>query len=149
MFRRYSLSLFVFFVFFSFLVRAQPDSGHAGGQGYAPAEGLSGDRFIDSLKLGLSKAQTPSDKVQYLLELALSSYMDPLMGDLYVSRAMETAELSRDRRLMGTTYMTIGRRYMNNPGLSDNLERAIGNFNRAAAIAKANDLELFAGARLQ
>jgi tetratricopeptide (TPR) repeat protein len=142
MFRLYSLLLFVFFVFSSFLLNAQPDSGRAGGQGYVQAEGQSGDRFIDSLKLGLSKAQTPSEKVQYLLELALSSYMDPLMGDLYVSRAMETAELSRDRRLMGTTYMTIGRRYMNNPGLSDNLERAVSNFNRAAAIAKANDLEL-------
>ena len=172
MFRLYSLPLFVFFVFSSFLLCAQPredaqhEAGRAGGKGYAQpgggaqqetgrthgqeyaqprvdvGEGQTSDRFIDSLKLGLSKAQTAPDKVQFLLELALSSYMDPLMGDVYTSRAVETAELSRDRRLIASTYMTVGRRYMNNPGLSDNLERAITNFDRVVGIAKANDLEL-------
>ena len=112
------------------------------GVGYVQAEGQSGDRFVDSLKLGLSKAQTAQDKVKYLLELALASYMDPLIGEHYISKAVETAELSRDRRLMGTTYLNVGRRYMNNPGLTDNLQHAIGNFDRVAAIAKANDLEL-------
>ena len=122
---------------------AQVGDGRLNGRGgYAQAEGQTVDRFVDSLKSGLSRAQTADDKVKYLLELALSSYMDPLMGDIYISRAVETAELSRDRRLMGTTYMTVGRRYMNNPGLSDNLERAVVNFDRVAGIAKANNLEL-------
>ncbi|MBS1605447.1 MAG: hypothetical protein JST42_22475, partial [Bacteroidetes bacterium] len=122
---------------------AQDDAGAGDGQAGSGKEfAQSEDRFVDSLKAGLSNARIPADKVKYLLELALASYMDPLIGDLYVSRAVETAELSRDRRLMGTTYLTVGRRYMNNPGLTDNLERAIGNFDRVASIAKANDLEL-------
>ena len=80
--------------------------------------------------------------MQFLLDLAFASYMDPLLVDVYMGRAAETAELSRDRRLMGTVYLTRGKRYMNNPGLSDNLDRAIANFDRVADIAKSNDLQL-------
>ena len=132
---------------------AQPSGGNAkaGGDGciaqpaggYVQAEGQSGDRFVDSLKLRLSKAETAADKVTFNVELALSSYLDPLMGEIYIRRAVEIAELSRDRRLMSMTYLEVGKRYMNNPGLSDNLQRGIANFERSAGIAKDNGLELF------
>jgi len=143
MLRLYSLSFLVLFIFSTSLLCAQPPGGEDSLAVRAQSEGRSDDRFVDSLKAGLSKAQTASDKVKYLLELALSSYLDPLLGDIYVNRAVETAELSRDRRMMCTTYLTVGQRYMNNPGLSDNLDRAIGNFERVAALAKSNNLELF------
>lgn len=106
-------------------------------------ESRSGDYFYDSLKLRLSKAQTAADKVNGLLDLSVASVLDPLKSELYMKQAVEAAELSRDRPLMARTYLAVGKRYLNNSGLSDNLERAINNFDRAEEIGRANNLDLW------
>lgn len=127
MFRHYFLWLLIPFLF-NLSVYAQP----------LKSDGV----YVDSLKQGLSRAQTPRDKVRFLMELALSSFLDPAQAESYTNQAVEVAELSRDRVLIAGTYLAKGRRYMNNPGLSNNLEQAINNFHRAEEIARTNNLTL-------
>jgi len=126
MFRRYSL--LCTFIFCILSVFAQP-------------QGETGGAITDSLKKGLAKAQTAADKVRFLLSLAQLS-LDPVVAGSYSTQAVEAAELSRDRRLMANAYLIKGKRYLNNSGLADNLDRAIGDLHRAEEIARASNLEL-------
>src|SRR5260221_5720427 len=125
MYRRYFLWLLITF-FYGFSVSAQ--------------RGGVGTVVMDSLKRELSKAQTAADKVQFLLSLAQAS-LDSAMSASYSNQAVEVAELSRDRKLMASTYLLKGKRYLNNTVLAENLDKAIVDLHRAEEIARANNLE--------
>ncbi|MBS1662953.1 MAG: hypothetical protein JST68_18055, partial [Bacteroidetes bacterium] len=120
MLRLYSTTVFLFL---STIVLAQPV-----------------DRFTDSLKKKLASATTDYDRMTTLASLAMASFADHELAEKYMGQAVEVAELSRDRRLMAMIYLAKGNRYMNAPGLSDNLDRAITNFHRGEEISKANNL---------
>ncbi len=95
---------------------------------------------MDSLKRELSKAQTATAKVQFLLSLA-QSCLDSSMSASYSSQAIEVAEMSRDRKLMASTYLLKGKRYLNNTVFAENLDKAIADLRRAEEIARAENLE--------
>lgn len=101
---------------------------------------IKGSRFVDSLKQRLAEATTAQDQVHFLLALTRSS-ADTTEAGNYASRALETAELSRDRRLIIGSYIAIGESYLDRPGLAGNQVKAIGYYERAAASARNNGLE--------
>ena len=123
--RRYFLGLIITF-FYCFSVSAQ-----------RPGVGTV---VMDSLKRELARAQTATDKVQFLLSLAQSS-LDSAMSASYSSQAIEVAELSRDRKLMASAYLLKGKRYLNNTEWAENLDKAIADLRRAEEIARADNLE--------
>ncbi|HEY4287173.1 MAG TPA: hypothetical protein VGN00_08745 [Puia sp.] len=98
--------------------------------------------ILDSLKRGLSKAQTAQVKIQFLLSLAQLS-VDSALSTSYSNQAVEVAEMSRDRKLMASTYLLKGRRYLNNTSLAENLDKALADLHRSEQIARENDLEYF------
>jgi len=97
------------------------------------------DYFTDSLKKRLSGAQTASEKVQFLMALALS-VQDSTQADSFASQALATAELSRDRALMANAYMNDGDRYFSKQGLVGNLEKARRALEHAQQVAKEGGL---------
>ena len=123
--RRYFLWLFITF-FYCFSVSAQ--------------RGGVETKIMDSLKRELSTANTATDKVQFLLSMAQIS-LDSTMYASYSNQAVEVAELSRDRRLMASTYLLKGKRYLNNTEWAENLDKAIADLRRAEEIARENGLE--------
>jgi len=125
--RRYYLGLFITF-FYGFSVSAQ-------------LRGVD-TVIMDSLKRGLSTAQTAAGKVQFLLSLS-QLCVDPVMSASYSDQATEVAELSRDRKLMAKMYLQKGKRYLNNTSLSENLDKALADLHRTEEIARENNLEFF------
>ncbi len=97
-------------------------------------------RFSDSLKLRLASAHTPYDKVNLLLNLSLATARDPAKSRAYGEEAISEAELSRDRWLIADAYLQSGKRYLNNSGLTDNLEQALKYTERAEQVARENGL---------
>jgi tetratricopeptide (TPR) repeat protein len=97
--------------------------------------------FTDSLKFRLAGAHTPHDKVDLLLNLSLATSLDPAQSRAYGEEAISEAELSRDRWLIASAYLQNGKRYLNNSGLSDNLEQALKYTERAEQVARENGLE--------
>jgi tetratricopeptide (TPR) repeat protein len=123
--RRYFLGLLITF-FYGFSVSAQQ---------------MGVDTVImDSLKRELSKARTDAGKIQFLLSLAQLS-VDSELSTSYNNQAVEVAEMSRDRKLMASTYLLKGRRYLNNTSLAENLDKALVDLRRAEEIARENNLE--------
>ncbi len=97
--------------------------------------------FRDSLKLRLAGAHTPKDRVDLLLSLSLATAFDPAQARTYGDEAISEAELSRDRWLIANAYLESGKRYLNNSGLSDNLDQALKYTERAEQVARENGLE--------
>ncbi|GGB15709.1 hypothetical protein GCM10011511_44410 [Puia dinghuensis] len=95
--------------------------------------------FGDSLKKRLAGAQTTADKVHFLMDLATTA-PDSMQAEVYAREAVTDAELSRDRRLMATTYLRNGERYLNIQGLEGNLEKAQHCFELAEQGAKEDGL---------
>ncbi len=97
------------------------------------------DPYIDSLKRGVERAQTPQDKVEYLSQLA-SFAVDPALLQRLGNELILTAELSRDRRLIVRSYLVVARRLLSNSGLSSNLDRATQYVAQAEKMARDNGL---------
>ena len=94
----------------------------------------------DSLNKELTAAQTPGEKVRCLIALAQVT-VDKTKSKEYSDQAIAVAQMSRDRRLISQTYQMKGGLYMNQAGLSDNLERAEENFHQAEQLARDNGLD--------
>jgi tetratricopeptide (TPR) repeat protein len=97
--------------------------------------------FSDSLQSRLAGAKTANEKVNLLLELSEASAVDPARSRAYGDEAISVAELSRDRWLIASAYLYSGKRYLNNSGLSNNLEQALKLTERAEQVARENGLE--------
>ncbi len=96
--------------------------------------------FTDSLRARLAVARTAAEKVELLIGLSNSS-LDPRESHALGDTAIAEAELSRDRSLIASAYILNGRIYMNNGGLSDNLDHAMKNFQQAEQVAMDNGLQ--------
>ena len=97
--------------------------------------------WTDSLKKNLSNAQNDLERVQAMLSLSMYfNTVDDEQSERYARQAIETAELSRNRKLMVAAYRSNGNRFMN-AGLSNQLDRALENFRQEERIARENGLE--------
>jgi tetratricopeptide (TPR) repeat protein len=100
------------------------------------------DFLADSLKKNLTIAYTDADKVNALTDL--STYyagVDEKLSKSYGDQAMEVAELSRDRKLIATTWIKAGLRLLNKAGVANNMAIAMDCFQHAEKIARQNDLD--------
>jgi len=95
--------------------------------------------FADSLKKRIAAAQTPADKISFLLTLA-GVTPDSAQAEVYAGEALTEAELSRDRRLMAEAYWRNGDRYLNNSGLVGNQNKALHQFEEAERVAREGGL---------
>jgi tetratricopeptide (TPR) repeat protein len=96
--------------------------------------------YPDSLKRRLDSTHSVDEKVGLLVDLANITVDQKKLAD-YAEQAIELAQESRDQRLIATTYMGIGRHFMGNSSLADNLDQATKNFTLAEGVAKENGLE--------
>jgi tetratricopeptide (TPR) repeat protein len=97
--------------------------------------------FPDSLKKNLADARTDRQRVETMLSLAVYyNEIDNELSERYAGQAIETAELSRDRKLMVSAYLTNGSRFMN-ADLSNRVDLGLENFRQAERIARENGME--------
>ena len=100
------------------------------------------EHFPDSLKKNLSLARTDVEKAHFMMELA--TYYTGIDNDQsrkYAEQAVEVAELSRDRKLIATTWIECGNRLMNMAHLEDNMTQAMDCYQRAEKMARTSDLD--------
>jgi hypothetical protein len=95
---------------------------------------------IDSVRHRLDTAKGTADKIDQLVELAHMT-IERSKADEYASQSIELAQLSRDPRLIATTYLRNTDRFLDNPSLSDNLTQATKNLRQAEQVSKENGLE--------
>lgn len=95
---------------------------------------------VDSVLHSLDTAKDAANKASLLLDIARCT-MDRSKADEYANQAIELAQFSRDQRLIGSTYIENGRRYLNNSALADNVVKGIKNFQQAETVAKENGFE--------
>ncbi|HMH21903.1 MAG TPA: tetratricopeptide repeat protein [Puia sp.] len=122
--------------------RADGGTGKGTAQSGGPKAAPPKDFLADSLKKALSLARTDREKAYELTELA--SYYTGLDKDLaeqYERQSIEVAELSRDRKLIVLTYLRSGSRYLNMPGLADQLQLSLENYQRAEKVARESGLD--------
>ncbi len=67
--------------------------------------------------------------------------MERSKGREYANQAIELAQLSRDPRLIASTYFRNGNRYLGNSALADNLTEGTKNLQQAEQVAKENGFE--------
>ena len=97
--------------------------------------------FPDSVKKTLSNARTDRQRVESMMLLSMYyNQIDDEQSDRYARQAIETAELSRDRKLMVSAYLGSGSRFMN-ADLSNRFDRGLENFRQAERIARENGME--------
>src|SRR5258708_2568440 len=109
--------------------------------GLTPEASAQSSYFADSLKKDLLQARTDHQRVQDMLSLSrYFSRIDTVQGEEYARRAIEMAELSRDRKLMANVYLKNGTRYLNSGEIAD-IYRAMDNFRQAERIARESGLE--------
>lgn len=95
---------------------------------------------IDSIRHRLDTTHSTPDKIHQLIELARITF-ERGKGDEYANQAIELAQLSRDQRLIATTYLHNGQRFLGNSALSENLALSMKNLQQAEAVAKENGFE--------
>ena len=96
----------------------------------------------DSLKQKLDHATQWPEKARLAVNLALYYFgQNRPLSDEYGRRAIEAAEMSRDRMTMIQTYIDNGKRFQQGVGLKGNLELAMENFRRAEQIAKEDKVD--------
>lgn len=96
--------------------------------------------YMDSLKRRADTTHAVPEKVRLLLELT-SNTLDRGVAADYAEQAIELAEESRDERLIATVYLNIGRHFMRNSSLADNLDQADKDLTQAEKIARDNGME--------
>lgn len=95
---------------------------------------------MDSVRHRLDTAKSAADKIDQLVGLAHMT-MERVKADEYASQAIELAQMSRDPRLIATTYLRNSDRFLDNPSLADNLAQAAKNLRQAEQVSKENGLE--------
>lgn len=101
----------------------------------------SENQMSDSLKLNLQNAKTPAEKVKWLG--ILSTYymgIDRSVSDKYWTEQSNTAEMSRDRKLMVDALLTNARRHLNMGSRQDNINTAVVYADKALVLSKASHL---------
>jgi len=96
--------------------------------------------FLDSVRHRLDTARSTADKIDQL-EALVQLTIDRPQSEAYANQALELAQLSRDPRLIATTYFTNADGFLNNPSLADNLTQAAKNLAQAEHVAKEYGLE--------
>ena len=101
----------------------------------------SENKVSDSLKLNLQNAKNSADKVKWLGVLSLY-YMgiDKSQSDKYWTEQTNTAEMSRDRKLMIDALFTNARRHLNMGSRQDNINIANTSAEKALSLSKASHL---------
>lgn len=123
--KKYAVSFLLMLVSFSLL---------------AQLEG-SENKVSDSLKRNIENAKTKAEKVKWLG--VLSTYymgIDKAASDKYWNEQSNTAEMSRDRKLMIDALFTNARRHLNMGSRLDYLNTATTFSEKALALAKASHL---------
>ena len=108
-----------------------------------PSSGISqpaGLSHLDSIRHRLDTATSTAGKIDQLIELAKMT-MERSKGDEYGIQAIELAQLSRDPRLIASTYFRNGDRFLGNSALADNLKQGMKNLQQAEQVAKENGFE--------
>ena len=95
---------------------------------------------MDSVRHRLDTAKATADKIDQLVELARMT-MERSKADDFATQSIELAQLSRDPRLIASTYLRNTERFLGNPSLADNLTQATKNLHLAELVAKENGLE--------
>ncbi|HEX3934888.1 MAG TPA: hypothetical protein VHW43_09440, partial [Puia sp.] len=96
--------------------------------------------YVDSLKKRLDTTRAVDAKVKLLVDV-IGVTFDRANEERYAEQAIELAEESRDQRLIAQAYLGIGRHFMSNSSLADNLDQATKNYTLAEGVAKENGLE--------
>lgn len=101
----------------------------------------SENKVSDSLKLNLTNSKTAEEKVKWLGALSLY-YMgiDKPISDKYWTEQSNTAEMSRDRKLMIEALFTNARRHLNMGSRLDNLNIATTCSEKALSLARTSHL---------
>lgn len=76
-----------------------------------------------------------------MLSLSLATALDPAQSRAYGEEAISEAEMSRDRWIIAKAYLQSGKRFLNNSGLTDDLEQALKYTARAEQVSRENGLE--------
>ncbi|MDP4150922.1 MAG: hypothetical protein Q8927_02830 [Bacteroidota bacterium] len=98
--------------------------------------------WVDSLKKKVDLAANDREKAMAYLGLArYFTGTNSELADQYADKAIEVAEMSRDRRLIVDVYLRNGDRYLNLSGLSGYIQRAIDAYTRARQVAVENGLD--------
>jgi tetratricopeptide (TPR) repeat protein len=99
------------------------------------------ERMIDSIKNTYSAAVTLEAKAKEAGKLS-QVYMsiDPAQSDIWGKKALEDAELSRNRKAMAQANLDNGIRLSYIAGKKEFINKAIGFFEKAYSIARANKL---------
>ncbi len=108
----------------------------------AIASGQQQAAAVDSMKTALAAAKTPAEKVKWM-DLVSRTLMnvDLKEAEKYGSELILLAEESRDRQLMIDAYKSNGIRCSYFGGQKDYINRAIGYFEKALAIARKEKIE--------
>ncbi len=103
---------------------------------------------VDSIKIALSKANTPAEKIDLLDDLGkVLMNVNPVESEKYGEQIITLAEETRDRKLMFKAYLSNGTRctYFSYQQKSYSA-RAIEYFNKALALAQVNKMDEEIGA---
>jgi hypothetical protein len=101
----------------------------------------SENKVSDSLRLNLQNSKTAAEKVKWLG--VLSQYymgIDKSVSDKYWTEQSNTAEMSRDRKLMIDALFTNARRHLNMAGRLDYLHVATAYSEKALVLSKASNM---------
>ena len=96
--------------------------------------------YVDSLKKRLDTTHAVDAKVELLVDI-IGVTFDRANEERYAEQAIELAEESRDQRLIAQAYLGIGRHFMSNSSLADNLDQAAKNYTLAEGVSRENSLE--------
>ena len=100
------------------------------------------DYWPDSLKRELAKATGWKEKANFANNLALYYFgQNRSLSDEYARQSVEAAEMSRDRKLMITTFLYNAKRFQQGVGLKANLDMAVEYIRRAEQIAKEEKMD--------
>jgi len=104
---------------------------------------------VDSMKKALAAASTPDEKAYWYDNLSRTMMnVNPVTADSLGQQLILFAEESRDRKLMFDAYMSNGLRCSYFRGQKAYMERSIGYYEKALALARHNKMEKRTGAAL-
>jgi len=104
------------------------------------------NKLEDSLKQNLANAKTPAEQVQWNGELSrYYTAINPTESDRYQKKMLETAEFSRDRKLLIKAMLTASTTYFDYGGKQENVKKGIEFAENALQIARSSSLEEYIG----